>query len=410
MVLTPGERNFKVDISRENFEPTESNDFTNIVKQTEAFMTKYSTFAEDYHVLPLALWAIATHTFDTFDCFPYLEITAFTKRSGKTRTMETLGMVCSNGKTFSPDSPASMFQALTPGESELSGIRPTMLLDEAEKLNQENHQAREFLNKGYRKGQTISRVDGDMQTYCPKVFVLIGDIYGTLKDRSIVVVMRRRTPIETAKSAPFRFSVVKLEGQKIREQISHMVREYQPEIESAYLTGFDLSFVNDRDAEIWQVIFSIAKVFCPERIDDLMAACADMCQEKQAPKRKATGDEYEKAEREADDADARIFLLQDMLKISEGKECIPSNELVDTLKAIPVAQWRKYKGRGLTSQDVGSLLDALNVHPAVIRTKGTSGTKGYETAKATFRGYRTKDLKAAAALAGLPGYADADGQ
>jgi hypothetical protein len=369
----------------------------NIVTKLEKYITKYATLAEDYYVLPLALWAMCTHTFPTFDTFPYLVITSYTKRSGKTRLMELVSMVSANGRTFSPDSPSSMFRAL-------SEEAPSMFLDEAEKLNIENHPAREFLNKGYRQGQTITRVIGnkviDMECFCPKCFVLIGDVYDTLGDRSMIVTMRRRTPIEAAHEVKFRFDVVRGEAGQLRAEMHSLIEEKQGDIAAEYAKGITLDFMNDRDEEIWQSIFTMAKVMCPERLTELTRCAADMSTEKSGPKRKSTGAEWEAAERKADDEEARVLLLRDLLTAIGKKKMIPSAEAVEALKDIPTGQWRKFRGKGLTTIDMGNLLDSLNVHPKVIRL--ISRQKAAKTGdKSTVRGYKREDLISAAKLAGL---------
>jgi hypothetical protein len=366
-----------------------------IVNRIEKYIATYATLAADYYLLPLVLWTIGTHAWIEFDAFPYLVITAYTKRAGKTRLMELLSFLSANGRTYSAGSPASMFR-------DIAEVHPAMFIDEAEQLNQENHPARELLNKGYRKGQTITRVIGnevvEFDTYCPKCFVLIGDVYDTLKDRAMQVVMRRRTPVEAANSAQFRLATAKGEGVGIRIIISEEVEEKQAEIKAEYMGGVKLEFLNDRDEEIWQSLFALAKVFCPSRIEELTRSAVDMSTEKTAVKR-TYRDLLQTEEKKADDAEAAVLLLRDMVALTDGKEHITSSKLVETLQAIPTAPWRKFRGKGLTMNDVSNLLDTMNVHPKVIRLK--SRGKAATSKGATARGYRRSDLLAAAQLVGL---------
>lgn len=373
----------------------------NLVKQTEEFITKYATLAEDYYKLPCALWAIATHTWPSFDTFPYLVITGYTKRCGKTRLMELLGMVSSNSQTFSPDSPSAMFRSFERDPETGVVSAPTMFLDEAEKLNKEDHPARELLNKGYRKGQYITRVVGgkpyQFESYCPKCFVLIGDVYDTLKDRAMIVVMRRRTPIEAATENKFRMDAVMMEARELRETIHDEVEEHQADIDALYAEGMTLDFLNDRDEEIWQALFTICQIFAPNRIQELTRCAVDMSTEKQAPSRKSYGVEWKQAEEAADNAEARIFLLKDMLTLSKGKTHLPTTQLLDELKAIPTSQWRRYKGVGLIPREMGMLLDGLGIHPKTIRV-----SKSHKVGtKSTVKGYKREDLEQAAKNAGL---------
>lgn len=363
-----------------------------VIKQVEHFLSKYATLAHEYYLLPLALWTVATHTWPTFDCFPYLVITAYVKRAGKTRLMELCTMLSSNGRAFSPDSPASMFRSLRED-------KPCIFIDEAEKLNQEQHPAREFLNKGYKRGQTISRFIGgevvDFECFCPKCFVLIGDVYDTLRDRSIVVTMRRRTPIESASENKFRRALVEPEADILRGQMHQLVADHQQEIESVYAEIPSLSFLNDRDEELWTPLFTLARVLCPSRLDELTKAAVDIATEKTG-KRRSFHELLDVEEQKADDQEAQILLLRDMLALTDGAKHITSADLVDRLKQIPTSPWRMFRGIGLTMQDAAYLLDAMNIHPKPIRIKPGKNTKG-----AIARGYMRSDLTAAAKLVGL---------
>lgn len=381
------------------------------VKDIETFISTYATLANDHYLLPLALWVAGTHIWPTFDCFPYLVITAYVKRAGKTRLMELLAMLTANGKTFSSDSPAAMFRSLAADKPEQPGFmdgpietaedffKPTMFIDEAEKLNHENHPAREFLNKGYKRGQTITRVQGnevvDFECYCPKAFVLIGDVYDTLRDRSIVVTMRRRSPIEAANETKFRRSIVEPAAKQLRDSIRNRVCEMRSDIDEIYGSMDSLSFLNDRDEELWTPLFAIAKILCPERMAELTKSAVDIATEKTIERRNWR-EVLNAEETKADNAEAGILLLRDMLALTAGKLFIRSSELVDKLKEIPTSPWRAYKGHGLSMQDCAYLLDAMNIRPKLIRMK-----PGKYTPKAISRGYRREDLTAAAKLVGL---------
>lgn len=362
------------------------------IKDIEQFIAKYATLANDYYLLPLALWVLGTHTWPTFDCFPYLVITAYVKRAGKTRLMELLTMIASNGRTFSPDSTASMFRSL-------SEEKPTMFLDEAEKLNQEQHPAREFLNKGYKRGQTITRFIGgetvDFECYSPKCFVLIGDVYDTLRDRAIIVTMRRRTPIESANENKYRHAMVEPEAHGLRERIHQAVVDQQPAIEQQYGELDSLSFLNDRDEELWSALFALARVFCPNRIQELTKAAVDIATEKTASRR-SFHELLDVEEKKADDQEAQILLLRDMLVLVGNEKYITSADLIEKLKAIPTSPWRKFRGEGLNAQDAALLLDSMNLHPKHMRVKA-----GKDTKKAFLRGYVRSDILAAAKLVGL---------
>ena len=64
-----------------------------IVEELEALFSRFLALSLGL-ALVLALWSVATHLYELFDAFPYLAITSPTKRCGKTRVWELLGLVC----------------------------------------------------------------------------------------------------------------------------------------------------------------------------------------------------------------------------------------------------------------------------------------------------------------------------
>ena len=130
------------------------------------FITGYVTFPnDDDYALVASLWAAATYLWPHFDAFPYLVITSDTKRSGKTRFSEILSFLCSNSRNMAGMTAATVFRTIRDEQ-------PTMFIDEAESLSGESADTmRTVLNVGYRRGQTIPRVEKNRvvqwPAYCP---------------------------------------------------------------------------------------------------------------------------------------------------------------------------------------------------------------------------------------------------
>jgi hypothetical protein len=266
---------------------------------------------------------------------------------------------------------------------------PTLIVDEAEKLNRQGAtDFRAILNVGYRKGQTIPRLEGkgvkEFNTYCPKIFILIGDVYDTLRDRSMIITMRRAESRER-----FVYEPVKAEGNTIRESIYANVSIRLNELQAAFLEFKGLPFLMDRDEEIWTSLFSVAAVFCPDRIGELQVCAVDMATEKTIEARRhvdisdseeknATSDEYAKR------------LLLDLCSVFAGAGTVMSTaNVIVALQGISVAPWRKFRGRGLTPHDMSHLLSRFGVRPVVI--SASHGRKD----RLFLRGYRRKDVEKA---------------
>ena len=351
-----------------------------------ALLARMETFIGGYMALPdpawatlLALWAIGTWTYRSFDAFPYLVITAATKQSGKTRLMELLSFLCDHAHSFTALTPAVLFRLL--GEARDAGHGATILFDEAETLSKEAASTmRQVMNAGYRRGQSIPRVVKnqvvEFPVYSPKVFVLIGDVYDTLRDRSIVMTLQRGTPTRR-----FDWQTAHAEAMALRPQLANLA-PYRGDI-----VTLD-TFVGGRESEIWAPIFSLASVWCPEKVDALLAVASDLAAAKTAPKRRYS--DSADAEQDAKEASYAERALRDMASIIDDKRYVLSSVAVDALRAIPAGPWRVYRGDGLTPILLSNLLSRFGVRP-----------KQFKVAGKVARGYAKEDIgSAAASIAG----------
>ena len=353
----------------------------NIIKRIETYIQDYVTLADPHYALPIALWTLGSFCFPSFDAYPYLVITAAVKRSGKTRLSEMISFACSNPRNFSALTAATMFRAI---EME----KPTLIFDEAETLGSESaSMMRAVLNVGYRRGQTIPRVTGkgikEFATYCPKIFILIGDVYDTLRDRSIVITMQRAEPRKR-----FTFEAAKTEGQAIREECHSAIQSHQGDIEHGFSAHQGISFLMDRDEEIWTPLFVLAKIFCRDRMKELEMAAADMATEKTADSRRYV--DLKGAEDAAmEDEYAKRLLLDLYALLTTNGKVISTQGAIDALRAIPTAPWRKFRGLGISAHDMANMLSRFGVRPVRIAVGSGRGNQKF------YRGYRRQDVERA---------------
>jgi hypothetical protein len=345
-----------------------------LIAELESYIRSYVTFLEPSYALVIALWVVATHAWTVFDAFPYLVVTSTTKRSGKTRLLELMSFVASNSRLVANISPAALYRTV-------DAEKPTLLIDEAEMFSSANGEYRGLLNTGYRRGQTVKRHDGDYETYCPKAFALIGDVHDTLRDRSIVIQMRRGEPTRR-----FVYSAANDEGAALREKHSAAVSEKAQEIAEA-MRGFEgLRFLFDRDEEIWTPLFILCRLFCPSREDELRRTAADISAAKTARPRKYL--ELGEEENEAQEQEYAIRLLRDMVAVTGDRDQITTQEAIARLREIPTSPWRRFRGDGLKdgiegAMVVSRMLSQFGVKPTTIRIApknlGTGSTaKGYK--------------------------------
>ncbi len=358
-----------------------------LLTQLKSYIRSYVTLAEASYALVIALWAVATFIWTVFDAFPYLVVTSATKRSGKTRLLELISFITSNSRLIANISPAALYRTI-------DAEKPTLLVDEAEMFSSVKSEYRSLLNTGYRRGQTVKRYDGEYETYCPKGFALIGDVHDTLRDRAIVIEMRRG---EAARR--FVFATAKEDGAALREMISATASSITEEVTEALRNFEGLPFLTDRDEEIWSPLFIRCRLICPHRVPELTRAAADLSAAKTAKARRYSelGDEEDRAEEE----EYAVRLLKDMFLVIGDQKQITTQEAIAKLREIPTSPWRRFRGDGLKDGIDGGmilseLLSRFGVKSSTIPIAGKSAGTG-----STAKGYKRGALQNA--LAGIDG-------
>jgi hypothetical protein len=322
--------------------------------------------------LVLALWALATHVFDCFDAFPYLQITSPTKRCGKTRVAEILELLSCGGLRTANASSAAIFRMIQ--SRTVEGQTLTLIMDEMEVLGTNSERAeqlREILNAGYRRGQVVLRCESvssdegkyevkSFNTYCPKVLVLIGRLNDTLADRCIPIAMRRRKPAELLE----RFFYA-----EAAQHAKRLCREMQKWAKTNHLRvrrrlRKDLEFLEDREAELWIPLFAVCQVAAPERVEELKAIALQISGAKQAD----------------EPAEFSVLLLSDIRDIfnRNAADRIFTAGLVQALLAIGESPWENWaKGRDLNDRGIAKLLRPFKIKSQNLRVDDQV-SKGYK--------------------------------
>lgn len=353
---------------------------TPLLTKVEAFISKYLDVQPEYR-FAAALWVAACHCWDLFDTFPYLVITSTTKRSGKTRFAEILSFMVPRPQNISGVTPAAIFRMIR-------DLQPVIFVDEAESLSSEAaNTMRALLNVGYRKGQTIPRM-GKHNTveqwpaYCPKAFILIGDVYDTLRDRSIIAWMRRGTPRER-----FIRETALEEGAQLGDRLAELLGKSADHIgilreqaQKVYMAHAGLSFLPDRDEEIWLPLFAICNVLAPDRIGELQRVAVDLATEKTQEARTHSDATMKQSEEDATNSEYAERLVRDLFTVIGDRKVLFTVDALPALMALPTGPWRKFHGTGLTAIEMGSLLRLHGIAPRTVRIGGrkeNNTKKGY---------------------------------
>jgi hypothetical protein len=207
----------------------------------------------------VALWVMHTWVFEVFDATPYLDISAASKRAGKTRLLcEVLPLVVCSPWTVFDASEAVLFR-------KVDAERPTLLVDEVDAIFGKDSKltegVRAIFNAGYKRSATAARCVGnshdfvDFKVYCPKAFAGLDGLPDTVRDRSARIELRRRAPHEP-KPERLRSSKVTAETLPLRMRL----RAWAAKV-SHVLAGADPvlpELASDRAAEVCEVIVAVA--------------------------------------------------------------------------------------------------------------------------------------------------------
>jgi hypothetical protein len=231
-----------------------------ILLSVMTFIRKYVVLTDE-QATTAALWATHTHVVAGFDCTPYLQVTSATKRAGKTRLLEVLEPLVAKPWFTGRVSAAVLIR-------KVHGDQPTLLLDESDAAfkgdKEYGETLRGILNTGYRRSGRASLCVGqganisykDFSTFGCKAIAGIGELPDTIADRSIRIELKRRTSDE--KCARWREREGHAEAEPIGNQLkvwgNHdgvlaTLRASRPSLPS---------FLNDRQAEVWEPLLAIA--------------------------------------------------------------------------------------------------------------------------------------------------------
>ena len=188
-----------------------------------------------------ALWAVHTYLLDALHITPRLAITSPEKQCGKTTLLDVLFRLVWRPLEVSNTTTSAIFRSI-------EKARPTLLLDEGDTFLVGNEELRGVLNSGHRRGGSVLRTVGDdfeprqFGTFAPCAIAMIGQLPGTLADRSISIELTRRLAGEALE--PFRLDrtehLDRLASKAARWAADNAdrVRAADPSMPPASLTGW----------------------------------------------------------------------------------------------------------------------------------------------------------------------------
>lgn len=230
---------------------------TELLDATEQWVSRYVVLPDQPAATATALYALHTWTTDACDATPYLLVVSEEKGSGKTRLLETLGMLVRKPWHTSSTTEVALFRRM-------DKEHPTLMLDEIDTIFRggSSYEAlRAILNAGNRRGSTVTRCDGrwetrEYSTFGPKVLAGIdtGFIPDTILDRSIIIRMRKRSGEQVCRLRP-RLAEAEVAGLARTIEAWALVAidelaRIEPQLPDA---------LGDRQADSWEPLLAIAE-------------------------------------------------------------------------------------------------------------------------------------------------------
>ena len=302
-----------------------------------------------------SLWVVLTYCFSSMRILPLLGVTSPEKRCGKTTFAEVLQGLVLNAVIASNISSAVLYRLI-------EKYKPTLLVDEADTFLVDNDELRGVFNAGHtKKSAFVWRVNTEtlepekFSVWGPKVVLMIGNLPGTMEDRSIRVGMRRKAPGESVKKLTLDFEEEQLHIRRkcMRWCTDNSLLNADPKIPNVG---------NDRASDNWLPLLAIAD-----------KAGGDWPELARAAMVALEHDEFDEAD------SVGQMLLADIKKIFEKTECeqIFSKNLVEHLIQLEDRPWFEWRcGNPLTQNTLSKILKPFGIRSKQIRISGKK-QRGY---------------------------------
>lgn len=359
-----------------------------LLERVEAWIRSYVLFPDRVPDASLvcAAWIVNTWIYRVWSSCPVLAIQAATSGAAKSVLLECLSYLAYNGYVLQDPTPAYLYAKADAAQKGTGWITP--MIDEADRvLARETAPLRGVLNPAYREGGTIGRrLPGstgtiDYDVYLPVATAGIGDLYHTLRMRSIIIPLERagtaklKHMMGTGALQLYRPREARAQAAGLKTMIAGHVRTLGAEPfamrETPWIAG--------REEELWSPLWSLLHVL---EVDAATRKRFEMISNDLIGIKDQDATHYTNAqasEDEARDVTRGEQLVEDLARVlKDGERGIGSVEAVRRLRALADRPWRTFKGSGVTENNLAALVERFDLRPARLpRARGQVQTKGY---------------------------------
>jgi Protein of unknown function (DUF3631) len=233
----------------------------------ETLLTDLSNAIGDYVVMEshqrdaCALWFVFAHAHDFRDYAPLLIIKSAIKRSGKSRLAEIAPHLTPRPLALAGTTAAFIERAI-------EGHRPTLIIDEADRLRKGNPALaeqidaqlnRSFMRSGAHVGKNVPLPGGGYEprlfsTWAPTIIAGIGAQADTAEDRAVIIVLKRKLSSEKVKQLRAR------DGKDLvalARKIARFVADNEEHLRTHIPAALEVN--NDRAKDVWEPLLAIAE-------------------------------------------------------------------------------------------------------------------------------------------------------
>lgn len=335
--------------------PTEVNG-GDLLARLSALIQKH-VILESYEANAIALWVVFTHCIDAASTAPILNICSPEKRCGKSTLITLLESLVYRPLLASNISSAAVFRTI-------EAYKPTLLLDEVDTfISDEKSELRGIINSGHtRFNAFVIRTVGEdhtpqrFTTWCAKCLAGIGNLPDTIKDRSIIITLKRK--------------LIEVKVDKIRHANKSEIFDLQRQCTRFAKDNIsDLALsrplvpeeLNDRAADSWEILFAIADV-----------AGKDWPHLARKSAIRISGSE--------ESISTSVELLQDIRNIFETKNInrLSSTDLINHLCEDEESPWATYNhGKPISARQLARRLKEFKISSKSIRLPNDTTPKGF---------------------------------
>lgn len=318
---------------------------------------KQFVVADEPSLTAASLWVVFTWVHHLMQVSPIAHITAPEKRCGKSVLLECLTRLSYRAIPASSISSAAIYRCIERWE-------PTLLIDEADSFMRDDEDLRGIINSGFNKSAAfVVRCVGDdheptkFSTWAAKALCGIGKLPGTIEDRSIPLILRRKQPHEQTKK-------IRRTSESLWDDLRAKILRWTVDNQAAIKNSIpdEVDGLNDRAQDAWEPLLQAAEVAGPSWLKKARNAAISI------------------HGLEEETLSLGVELLRDIRDTFKNKKTdrLFTRGLIEGLCEDEEAPWVAYnRGKPITSRQLSKRLSEYKVSSNTIR-KDFDTAKGYK--------------------------------